>query len=167
MNKKLVTILAAALCSLAILVKAFAAEFINADQARNIAAQLVPAGSTHLVTKDESYKHIPLYEVKFYDNATNTAYEVEVLRNGGQVREFSMDAKTIQGRPQIILSVEEIQNIVSAESPNAVFTKVGIDRDDGLYEYDVDFYTPELRGEMKINPATGAVSEKEIKYSVY
>ena len=58
MNKKLVTILAAALCSLAISVTAFAAELINADQARNIAAQLVPAGSTHLVTKDESYKHI-------------------------------------------------------------------------------------------------------------
>ena len=79
MNKKLVTILAAAICSLAISVTAFAAEFINADQVRNIAAQLVLAGGTHLVTKDESYKHIPLYEVKFYDNVTNTAYEVEVL----------------------------------------------------------------------------------------
>ena len=167
MNKILVTILAAAICSLAISVTAFAAEFINADQVRNIAAQLVLAGGTHLVTKDESYKHIPLYEVKFYDNVTNTAYEVEVLRNSGKVREFSMDAKTVQGSPQIILSVEEIQNIVRAEYPNAVFTNVEIDHDDGLYEYDVDFYTTELRGEMNINPATGAVSEKEIKYSVY
>ena len=50
---------------------------------------------------------------------------------------------------------------------NTVFTNVEIDHDDGLYEYDVDFYTTELRGEMTINPATGAVSEKEIKYSVY
>ncbi len=64
-----------------------------------------------------------------------------------------MDAKTVQGSPQIILSVEEIQNIVRAEYPIAVFTNVEIDHDDGLYEYDVDFYTTELRGEMTINPA--------------
>ena len=47
--------LAAALCTLAITVTALAAELINAEQARSIAAQWVPAGSTHLVTKDGSF----------------------------------------------------------------------------------------------------------------
>ena len=83
MTRKILAIIAAAICTLAITATAFAAEFINADQARSIAAQWVPAGSTHLVTKDESHKYAAYYEVKFYDNTTNTEYEVEVLKNGG------------------------------------------------------------------------------------
>ena len=81
MTRKILAIIAAAICTLAITATAFAAEFINADQARSIAAQWVPAGSTHLVTKDESHKYAAYYEVKFYDNATNTEYEVEVLKS--------------------------------------------------------------------------------------
>ena len=92
MTRKILAIIAAAICTLAITATAFAAEFINADQARSIAAQWVPAGSTHLVTKDESHKYAAYYEVKFYDNTTNTEYEVEVLKNGGAVKEFKMDA---------------------------------------------------------------------------
>lgn len=45
--------------------------------------------------------------------------------------------------------------------------KVELDRGDGLYEYEADFYTPEVRGEMKFNPETGTVIEKEIKYTVF
>ena len=37
---------------------------------------------------------------------------------------------------------------------------------DGLYEYELKFYTPELRGEMKFNPENGALMEKELKYQV-
>ena len=66
MTRKILAIIAAAICTLAITATAFAAEFINADQARSIAAQWVPAGSTHLVTKDESHKYAAYYEVKFY-----------------------------------------------------------------------------------------------------
>lgn len=97
MKRKSIAMLAAALCTLAITVTALAAELINAEQARSIAAQWVPAGSTHLVTKDESFELVPHYDVKFYDNKTNTAYEIEVLRNGGKVREFKMEAQTVLG----------------------------------------------------------------------
>ena len=145
MKRKSIAMLAAALCTLAITVTALAAELINAEQARSIAAQWVPAGSTHLVTKDESFEFVPHYDVKFYDNKTNTAYEIEVLRNGGKVREFKMEAQTALGSPKIVLSVNDVQNLVRKEFPNAVFTKVELDRGDGLYEYEADFYTPEVR----------------------
>ncbi len=65
------------------------------------------------------------------------------------------------------LTQEDVQNLVRKEFPNAVFTKVELDRGDGLYEYEADFYTPEVRGEMKFNPETGTVIEKEIKYTVF
>ncbi len=167
MKRKSIAMLAAAICTLAITITAFAADFISAEQARSIAAQWVPAGSTHLVTKDEGLEFIPHYDVKFYDNKTNTAYEVEVLKNGGKVREFKMEAKTVIGSPKIVLSANDVQNLVRKEFPNAVFTKVDLDRDKGLYEYELDFYTAEVRGEMKFNPETGAVLEKEIKYNVH
>ena len=35
-----------------------------------------------------------------------------------------------------------------------------------VYEYELKFYTPELRGEMKFNPENGALMEKELKYQV-
>ena len=154
MTRKILAIIAAAICTLAITATAFAAEFINADQARSIAAQWVPAGSTHLVTKDESHKYAAYYEVKFYDNATNTEYEVEV------------DAQTVLGSPRVVLSAADVQDLVRKEFPNATFTKVKLDSDDGLYEYELKFYTPELRGEMKFNPENGALMEKELKYQV-
>ena len=157
MKRKSIAMLAAALCTLAITVTALAAELINAE----------PAGSTHLVTKDGSFEFVPHYDVKFYDNKTNTAYEIEVLRNGGKVREFKMEAQTALGSHKIVLSVNDVQNLVRKEFPNAVFTKVELDRGDGLYEYEADFYTPEVRGEMKFNPETGTVIEKEIKYTVF
>ena len=166
MTRKILAIIAAAICTLAITATAFAAEFINADQARSIAAQWVPAGSTHLVTKDESHKYAAYYEVKFYDNATNTEYEVEVLKNGGAVKEFKMDAQTVPGSPRVVLSAADVQDLVRKEFPNATFTKVKLDSDDGLYEYELKFYTPELRGEMKFNPENGALMEKELKYQV-
>ena len=52
------------------------------------------------------------------------------------------------------------------EYPNASFHKVKLDMDDGLYEYELKFTTSELRGEMVLNPETGAVIEKELRYNV-
>ena len=123
MKRKSIAMLAAALCTLAITVTALAAELINAEQARSIAAQWVPAGSTHLVTKDERFEFVPHYDVKFYDNKTHTAYEIEVLRNGGKVREFKMEAQTALGSHKIVLSVNDVQNLVRKEFPNAVLLK--------------------------------------------
>lgn len=77
-----------------------------------------------------------------------------------------MDAQTVIGSTQVVLSAADVQNLVLKEFPNATFTKVKLDRDDGLYEYELKFYTPELRGEMKFNPENGALIEKELKYQV-
>lgn len=162
--KKFTALIATAVCSMAIAATAFAAELINADQAKSIAEKYVPAGSTYLVTLNELHKYHPYYEVKFYHNPTNTEYEVEVYQNGGNVKEFSMDAKAAIGSSKIALSANDVQNIVLKEYPGAVFYKVELDRDNGLYEYEVEFRAPGLRGEMTLNPDTGAVLDKEIKY---
>ncbi len=163
--KKLTALITAALATLAISATALAASLISADEALAIAQKEVPAGSTHIYTKLEDMRsYRPLYEVKFYHIATNTEYEVEVFQSNGAIKEFSMDNKTQIGSTKIVLSTRDVQNIVLKEYPNAVIYKMELDNDDGLYEYEVKFHTPGLRGEMKINPESGVVMEKDLKY---
>lgn len=162
--KKLTALIAAALCSMAVAATAFAAELINADQAKAIAAKYVPADSTYLVTLNELHKYHPFYEVKFYHNPTNTEYEVKVYQNGGAIKELSMDANALVGSSRVVLAADNIKAMVQKEYPGAVITKLELDRDDSLYEYEVEFRAAGLRGEMTINPETGAVLDKEIKY---
>ncbi|WP_293729442.1 PepSY domain-containing protein [uncultured Phascolarctobacterium sp.] len=165
--KKIAAIITAGLATLAISVTAFAASLISADEALAIAQKEVPATSTHIYTKAENLKHYhPLYEVKFYDNTTNTEYEVEVLQATGAIKEFSMDIKTQIGSTKIILSANDVQAIVAKEYPDARIYKLELDNDDGLYEYEVKFHTPALRGEMTINPETGVIMEKDLKYKI-
>ena len=145
-GKKLTALAAAALATLAISATAFAAAFTAAD-AQSMAAKLVPASATHVGTQEDFNE----YEFKFFDNGTATSYEVEISKLTQSVKEYKMEARTILGSRNIVLSAADAQ---------AVVTK------DGLYEYELKFTTPELRGEMVLNPETGAVIEKELRYNV-
>ena len=75
-----------------------------------------------------------------------------------------MNAKTQMGSSKIVLSATDVQNLILKEYPQAVFSKIELDRDNGLYEYEVKFTAPGLRGDYTINPETGVVMEKELKY---
>ena len=160
--KKMSTALVAGLATLAFSATAFAA--ISAEEAKAIAAKEVPASSTHIVTKTDRDNFTPYFEVKFYDNATNTEYEIDVLQSNGTIKEYSMDAKTQMGSSKIVLGTTDVQNLILKEYPQAVFTKIELDRDNGLYEYEVKFTAPGVRGNYTINPETGVIFEKELKY---
>ncbi len=160
-GKKLTALAAAALATLTISATAFAAAFTAAD-AQSMAAKLVPASAAHVGTKEDFNE----YEFKFFDNGTATSYEVEISKFSQSVKEYKMEARTILGSRNVTLQAADAQAIVLKEYPNANFHKVKLDMDDGLYEYELKFTTPELRGEMVINPETGAVIEKELRYNV-
>ena len=160
-GKKFTALAAAALATLAISATAFAAAFTAAD-AQSMAAKLVPASAAHVGTQEDFNE----YEFKFFDNATATSYEVEISKLTQSVKEYKMEARTILGSRNIVLSAADAETVVTKEYPNASFHKVKLDMDDGLYEYELKFTTPELRGEMVLNPETGAVIEKELRYNV-
>ncbi|MGM9583534.1 MAG: PepSY domain-containing protein, partial [Phascolarctobacterium sp.] len=125
--KKMTTAVVTGLATLAISATAFAA--ISAEEAKAIAAKEVPASSTHIMTKAEMHKLTPYFEVKFYDNATNTEYEIDVLQSNGSIKEYSMDAKTLMGSSKIVLSSTDVQNMILKDYPQAVFSKIELDRD--------------------------------------
>ena len=160
--KKMSTALVAGLATLAFSATAFAA--ISAEEAKAIAAKEVPASSTHIVTKADRDNFTPYFKVKFYDKATNTEYEIDVLQSTGAIKEYSMDIKPMMGSHKVVLSADDAKNVVLKDYPQATFTKVKLDSDDGLYEYEVKFTAPGLRGSYTINPETGVVYEKELKY---
>ena len=160
--KKMTTAIVAGLATLAFSASAFAA--ISAEEAKAIAAKEVPASSTHIVTKADRDNFTPYFEVKFYDNATNPEYEIDVLQSTGAIKEYSMDIKPMMGSHKVVLSADDAKNVVLKDYPQATFTKVKLDSDDGLYEYEVKFTAPGLRGSYTINPETGVVYEKELKY---
>ena len=75
-----------------------------------------------------------------------------------------MDCKTMMGSSKIVLSSNDVQNMVLKDYPQAIFHKVELDRDNGLYEYEVKFTAPGVKGNYTINPETGVIFEKELKY---
>ena len=160
-GKKLTALAVAAISTLTISATAFAAGFTMAD-AQSMAAKLVPASATHVGTHEDFDE----YEFKYFDNGTATSYEVEVSKFTQAVKEYKMEAEMAMGSRNIVLSAADAQAVVTSEYPNATFHKVKLDMDDGLYEYELKFVTPELRGEMVLNPETGAVIEKELRYNV-
>ena len=165
--KKLTAIITGALTVLTISATAFAANLISADEARAIAQKaIVPSGSTYLHTEAELQKLQPYYEVKFFDTATQTEYEIDIYQVNGKIKEYNMERKALGGSANVILSKDDVKAIVAKEVGDVSIYELKLDREHGLYEYEVKFSASGLRGEMNINPETGVVLDKEVKYSL-
>lgn len=163
--KKLTAIITGALTVLAISATAFAANLISAEEARAIAQKQVPTGSTYLHTEAELQKLQPYYEVKFFDTATQTKYEIDVYQVNGKIKEYNMERKALGGSANVILSKDDVKAIVAKEVGDVSIYELKLDREHGLYEYEVKFSASGLRGEMNVNPETSVVLDKEVKYS--
>lgn len=159
MKKRILTVVAMlAILVMAVSATAFAA---SAEDAKVAAAKYVPTTATYSSTHDDVYK----YEVKFMDKETGAYYEVEVNKVTGNVSEFQMKLYNNRGSNNVKLSEADIRNIVIADFPGANIYKLKLDREDGLNIYEVSFSADGIRkAEYDINPETGLVIEKDIKY---
>lgn len=157
-RKKIWTAALAAIMALAVSVTAFAA--LSDTFAREIAEKWVPNGAEYVMTRD----HDNEFKVKFFDRSTNTSYEVEVSKWTESVSEIKTERVNDHGSANIRLNEADIKDIVLNEYPNAAITKIKLDRDDGFYKYEVKFHTNSVRGEMEINPETGAIIERDLDY---
>lgn len=133
---------------------------LSPETAKEIAAKALPNSAEFLVIEDDSDE----YEVKFIDNNRKIQYSVDVSKAKETVTKVEMKRIYDYGSNRIILSQQEVVSIVKKEYPDAIITKVKLDSDDGLKEYEVVFTTSEIEGEMEINPQTGVVIGKTIKY---
>ena len=69
------------------------------------------------------------------------------------------------GSANVILSKDDVKAIVAKEVGDVSIYYLKLDREHGLDDEQEKFSASGLRGEMNINPETGVVLDKEVKYS--
>ena len=133
---------------------------LSSESAKEIAAKAVPASAVFVAIENDSNE----YEVKFNDENGKATYHVDVSKASASVTEVTTKNIFAVGSNTVSLSEQDAVNIVKKAYPNATITKVKLEKDDGLYEYEVKFVTPSAWGEVEINPQTGVVLEMKLQY---
>ena len=149
----------ASIAILSIASTSFAA--MNETAARELAEKWVPEGSIYTSMNVDDHE----YEVEFFHKATNEKYEVEISKLTEKVTEVQSKRRHHTGNSSVKLSEAEIKTIVRNEFPDAVIHKIKLETSDKYWEYEVKFTAKGLHGEMEIDPQTGIIIEREIKYS--
>lgn len=133
---------------------------MNAEQARTIAQEYVSNSATFLNSEEEER----YFEVAFYDESKKEHFEVEVNKETGAVKKVESQLSNDGGSKTITLTEEQAKKVVEdrfegIKSINAVLTK-----DNGLFEYEVDFKGDGFYGDADVNAESGAVLDSVVKY---
>ena len=145
-------------------------ESITEMEARDIAYQYAKVSDSDVtilsIKKDREDRE---YEICFYDDIYE--YEVDVNFNSGRVINFAKDLRdnvNVEqgGNVTVSMSEEEARNIalerVGKTQDEVTFTRVRVDRENGVTVYDVYFYDNEKEYELSIDIDTKeVVSYKE------
>lgn len=158
MKKTFHLLLGAALVCSVISMQAFAATSLTEQQAKTVAEKVVPSGSTHLRTENDDSN----YEVKFYNEANQEWYKVEVSKATQKVVAFDSDALKEQGSKTVKLTETQAKKVVTDEWKDAEILGVSLEKDDGYQEYEVRFKTAAYYGEYTIHPETGLILSRDI-----
>ena len=140
-------------------------ESITETEAQNIAYQYAGVNASNVtilsIQKDREDRE---YEIRFYDDMYE--YEIDVNYNSGRVINFEKDlcdnAHINQGgNTTVSMSEEEARSIalqrVGKNQDEVTFTRVRIDRENGVTVYDVYFYDNEKEYELSIDVNTKEV----------
>ena len=99
--------------------------------------------------------------VNFRDPESLLDYAVEVFLETGKVLRMDVEGASIHGSTIITKSFEDIEAIILSEYPDAQEILITTGQDGNNTYYDAVFVTPEFAAEVKMNPVTGAFSERE------
>lgn len=99
--------------------------------------------------------------VNFRDPDNLLDYAVEVSMETGKVLRVHMEGASIHGSTIMTKSFEDIEAIILEEYPDAQEIIITTGQDGNNTYYDAVFVTGEFAAEAKINPVTGAFSERE------
>ncbi len=115
------------------------------------------------------------YEVKFY--ADNAEYEYEIDAETGEIIGFELDGQKISPDQLVtsdgtaLIGIDAAKEIAlthaGVSAANATFTKAKSDRDDGRYEYEIEFIADSVEYEYDVDAQTGDILhfDREMKKS--
>ncbi len=165
---------------------------ITLDQAKKIAltdAGLSVAQVTFTEGKLDVEDGVSVYEISFY--ADTIEYEYEIYATTGAIYSKSKQMVILQTAPAVGEETAAAQQPQATEAPqqetpeasligldaakeaalldagvaaaDAEFTKAKLEYDDGVAEYDIEFYTATHAYEYEIHAVTGAVLERNLE----
>ena len=122
------------------------------------------ANATFTQIKVDREKLALVYKVKFV--ADNVKYRFVVNATTGEIIEMKKENDTKQDQTSLI-SLDEAKEIAlshaSLKPSDVIFTKSKLDKDDGVYVYEIEFKYNKMEYEYKIDAKTGKVIEVEIE----
>lgn len=137
-----------------------------AKQAALNDAKLAAADVTFIEEHADYDDGTPVYDLSFV-NGTNR-YEYEIDANTGAVR--SKEVQPINSQDATVsgtdIGVDQAKTIAAQHAGfgvnDVVFSKTKLERDDGLYVYEIEFYKDGAEYDCTINAANGSVLEYEV-----
>ena len=140
-------------------------ESITEAEAQNIAYEYAGVSASNVtilsIQKDREDRE---YEIRFYDDTYE--YEIDINYNSGRVINFEKDLRDNAsinqgGNTTVSMTEEEARSIalqrVGKTQDEVTFTRVRVDRENGVTVYDVYFYDNEKEYELSIDVDTKEV----------
>ena len=133
-------------------------ESITEAEAQNIAYEYAGVSASNVtilsIQKDREDRE---YEIRFYDDTYE--YEIDINYNSGRVINFEKDLR--DNASTVSMSEEEAKSIALQRAgktqDEVTFTRVRVDRENGVTVYDVYFYDNEKEYELSIDVNTKEV----------
>lgn len=145
-------------------------ETVTETEAKNIAMEYANVVEDNIIVLSIKKDHEDReYEIKFYDDLYE--YEMEINYHTGEVVNFEKDIRdnvNIQDNQTVSMSEEEAKAIalqrVGKSSDEVTFTRVRMDRENGITVYEVDFYDTEKEYEISIDIDTKEIINYQEDY---
>lgn len=130
------------------------------DSARAEAIKTVPLTAELL---DES-KDDDVYRFKFYDQETTDTFSVTVDRKDRTKTQVKSQQEDSSGSKTIQLKKQAVIDLVVSQFPDAEISSVSLNEDDDRYLYEIAFLSDTVRGQYWVNPETGRIVERVLRY---
>lgn len=143
-------------------------KYISAEQAREIALEKAGLAEKAVVfekAEREKEKGIVYFDIEF--KTGGVAYEAHIDAETGAVLKWELDyekddKKVVEAKD--LIGKEDAEKIALKDAgvlKDTKFKKVELDRDDGIFRYEVEFYHEGIEYEYEIDAKTGAILKKE------
>ncbi len=130
----------------------------TAYAAAGITSEQVDAVNAKLKFDDGKF----VYDVEFYSGGKE--YEYKIKSSDGSIIEFENPDSYSSSTP--VITVDKAKEIALSHSginaESATFTKVKLDKDDGIEVYEIEFYTSDKEYEYEISAHNGAVKSAKV-----
>ena len=148
-----------------------AAAQISLDDAKTIAlADADVANSDVTFTKEKLDRENGTwyYDLEFY--TTDTEYDYEINAETGEIDSKEIDAlrsSANSSSTNVAVELETAKNTAlkdaDVSNSDVTFTKEKLDRENGTWYYDLEFYSTDTEYDYEINAETGEISNKKVK----